>query len=165
MQVTITKACKAQVNEITEIYNLGIQSRLATFDLTQVPASKVATWFEQIDRYPVLVATAANQTLGWARLMPYRPRACYQPIVEYSVYLADSAQGKGVGFKLMNELLAQAKSLGYRKVVSRIFTDNKASLALCQKLGFRTVGVYYQHGQIDGQWLDVAIVEYLIDQG
>lgn len=37
-----------------------------------------------------------------------------------------------------------------------------ASLGLVRKLGFREVGVYEKHGQLDGQWRDVAIVERLI---
>jgi RimJ/RimL family protein N-acetyltransferase len=46
--------------------------------------------------------------------------------------------------------------------VSRVFPFNTASRALCRACGFREVGVYEKHGRLDGQWLDVVIVERLI---
>ena len=45
------------------------------------------------------------------------------------------------------------------KLVSRIFPENDASRALCRALGFREVGVYEKHGQLDGVWKDCVIVE------
>jgi len=36
---------------------------------------------------------------------------------------------------------------------------------LLQRLGFREVGVYEKHGQLDGVWRDVVIVEYLLPEG
>ena len=51
---------------------------------------------------------------------------------------------------------------GFWKLVSRVFTDNTASRRLIGSLGFREVGVYEKHGQLDGVWRDVVIVERLI---
>ena len=48
--------------------------------------------------------------------------------------------------------------------MSRIFPFNVASRALCRACGFREVGVYEKHGCLDGQWLDVVIVERLIPE-
>jgi len=62
----------------------------------------------------------------------------------------------------LGALLIRAKSHGFSKVLSRIFTFNYASLALCKKLGFREVGIYERHGQLNGKWLDVVIVEKLL---
>ena len=50
------------------------------------------------------------------------------------------------------------------EAASRIFPFNAASRALCRACGFREVGVYEKHGQLDGQWLDVVIVECLIPE-
>jgi phosphinothricin acetyltransferase len=43
-----------------------------------------------------------------------------------------------------------------------VFAFNAASRALCRACGFREVGIYEKHGQLDGHWLDVVIVERLI---
>ena len=46
--------------------------------------------------------------------------------------------------------------------MSRVFADNTASRALLRSTGFREVGVYEKHAQLDGVWRDVVIVERLL---
>ncbi len=102
--------------------------------------------------------------IGSASLSSYRPRACYAGIAEFSIYLDRRARGRGLGRPLLNALVDTARQRGYWKLVSRIFTFNQASRALCRACGFREVGVYEKHGQLDGAWLDVVIVERLIPE-
>ncbi|RPJ35195.1 MAG: GNAT family N-acetyltransferase, partial [Planctomycetaceae bacterium] len=71
-------------------------------------------------------------------------------------------RGRHIGDQLLPVLIAEAGRLELRKLLSRVFLVNKASRALCQKHGFREVGIYEKHGKPDGQWLDVVIVERLI---
>ena len=51
---------------------------------------------------------------------------------------------------------------GFWKLVSRVFVENSASRALLKAVGFREVGTYEKHGQLDGVWRDVVIVERLL---
>jgi phosphinothricin acetyltransferase len=62
----------------------------------------------------------------------------------------------------MEALIAAAETAGFWKLVSRIFVENEASLALMRRLGFREVGRYEKHGKLDGVWRDVVIVELLL---
>ena len=59
-------------------------------------------------------------------------------------------------------LIEECEARGHWKLLSRIFPQNEASLALARSLGFREVGVYRRHGQLDGEWLDCVIVEILL---
>jgi phosphinothricin acetyltransferase len=68
----------------------------------------------------------------------------------------------GAGRMALEALIAAAAVAGFRKLVSRIFLENTASRRLVASLGFREVGIYEKHGQLDGVWRDVAIVEKLI---
>ena len=52
---------------------------------------------------------------------------------------------------------------GFWKLLSRVFVENKASLALLRSVGFREVGVHQKHGKLDGVWRDVVAVERLLD--
>ena len=63
---------------------------------------------------------------------------------------------------MMRALIAQAPAKGMTKFIARIFKENAASLSLCDRLGFRQVGVYEKHGQLDGEWRDCVIVELLL---
>lgn len=160
----IRHATVADAAAIADIHNQGIAARSATFDTEPRVAADVAAKLAAQGRHPVLVAVDGDgRVLGWAGLGDYRPRACYAGIAEFSVYLDRDARGRGLGRALLAALVEAARGLGYGKLVSRVFTFNTASLAMCRACGFREVGVYEKHGRLDGRWLDVVIVERLIE--
>lgn len=113
---------------------------------------------------PLVVAeTPSGEVVAWASAPPYRPsRDAYADIAEFSIYVGRAFRGLGAGRATLTALLEEAERGGIRKLVSRIFPENEASLALCRSLGFREVGVYQAHGQLDGVWRDVVIVERLL---
>lgn len=159
----IRSAIPADAPAIAAIYNQAIAERAATFETTLRTAQDIEQRLTELARYPLLVATDdAGVVLGWAGLSRYRPRDCYAGIGECSVYLEPAARGRGIGRQLLQALIEVAGERGYHKLVSRIFLFNTASRALCRALGFREVGIYERHGQLDGRWLDVVIVERLI---
>src|SRR5205823_3048113 len=98
----------------------------------------------------------------WASTSLYRSRECYRGVAEFSIYVARSHRGRGVGRAALTALLDQAEAMGFWKLVSRIFVENEGSRRLCTALGFREVGVYEKHGRLDGVWKDCVIVERLI---
>jgi phosphinothricin acetyltransferase len=150
---------------VAAIYNQGIAERAATFETEpRTPEEMARRIDEGPQRFPVLVAEDRSGILGWSSISAYRPRACYAGVGEFSVYVQRAARGRGVGRALVAALVEEARARAYWKLLSRIFTFNAASLALCRSLGFREVGVYEKHGRLEGRWLDVVIVEKLIPE-
>lgn len=149
---------------MARIYNEGIADRVATFETRERSAAEVEAWIAD-DQYPVLVAASEGGVTGWIAASRYRERACYAGIVEFSVYVAREARGRGLGGALMSAFLSACEAAGHWKVVSRIFPENGASLALCRRHGFREVGIYRRHGRLDGRWRDCVIVERLLGPG
>ena len=148
---------------ITRIYNAGIAERTATFETEPRTVDQIVQRLRVLDRYPLLVAEdATGSVIGWAGLAEYRPRQCYAGIAEFSIYLEREVRGRGIGKALLTALIDAAGERGFWKLVSRIFPFNTASRALCRACGFREVGVYERHAQLDGRWLDAVIVEKLI---
>jgi L-amino acid N-acyltransferase YncA len=147
----------ADATRITEIYNQGIRDRIATFETEPRTVETVRGWFNQ--PYPVVVVVADDNVIAWASTSSYRPRACYAGNAEFSVYVHRDWRGRGVGSLAMQALIEEARSAGLEKLVSRVFIENEASLRMLGKLGFRAVGIYERHGQLDGVWRDVVIVE------
>ena len=146
-----------------EIYNQGIEDRVATYETELRSAEEQQAWLRAIaDRYPAVVAQIDGEIVGWAGAGPYRARECYRGIGEFSMYVRRDWRGRGVGDLLVAALIIEAERLGLWKLLSRIFPFNEASRALCRKHGFREVGVYEKHARLDGRWLDVVIVERLI---
>jgi phosphinothricin acetyltransferase len=148
---------------IAEIYNEGIEDGTATFE-TRL-RSRGETAARIADREPILVADRSSQIVGWAGITPYSERAAYATIGVYAVYVARSARGGGVGTVLLRELVAHARDQGMHKLLANIFVGNAASLAIARACGFREVGMQERHGQLDGCWIDVWLVELLLDGG
>jgi phosphinothricin acetyltransferase len=154
-------AIKADAEAIARIYNQGIEDRVATFETRLRTPHDVESWFDGV--HPVVVVMDEGQVIAFASTSTYRPRDCYAGIAEFSVYTARDARGKGAGRMAMIALISAAEQAGFWKLVSRIFPDNRASLALMRSLGFREVGIYEKHGKLDGIWRDVVIVERIIE--
>ena len=162
--LTIRDAGPADAAAIARIYNQGIEDRGATFETAPRTPTDISKRLAEMDRFPVLVAEHEGALVGWAGLGSYRDRACYAGIAEFSIYLDRSARGRGIGRELLAALVESAREHGYWKVVSRVFPSNAASRSVCRACGFREVGVYEKHAQLDGQWMDVVIVERLIPE-
>src|SRR5580704_1392027 len=142
---------------LAAIYNEGIEDRVATFETRRRSDDDVRGWFD--GRHPIVVVEDEGQIVGFASTSTYRPRDCYAGIAEVSVYVARNFRRHGAGRVALIELIQQAKAKGFWKLVSRVFPENEASRALIRSLGFREVGIYEKHGQLDGRWRDVVIVE------
>ena len=142
--------------EVAVIYEAGIRTRDATFE-TAVPA------WEEWDAGHLprvrLVAVEGGAVVGWAALSRISARACYAGVAEDSVYVAPNRQGHGVGRALLEELVARAEVEGIWTLQTSIFPENRASLALHLRRGFRVVGVRDRIAQLDGVWRDTALLE------
>ena len=120
-------------------------------------ADDVASWFDGV--HPIIVGEEAGKVFAFASTSNYRPRDCYKGIAEASVYVARNARCRGAGRAVLQALITACEQAGYWKLVSRVFPENVASRRLIDSFGFREVGVYQKHGQLDGVWRDVIIVE------
>ena len=148
---------------ITAIYNEGIADRIATFETEPRSDAQIATQLQQKgEHYPTVVAEQGGHVIAWAGASAYRSRPAYAGVAEHSVYVARSARGKGAGRAVLDALCRVYAERGFWKIVSRIFPENTASLALHERCGFRVVGIYQRHGKLDGQWRDCVIVERLL---
>jgi L-amino acid N-acyltransferase YncA len=148
---------------IAAIWNIGIAERMATFETRPRTSADIAARIGT--HMPLLVAISGiGGMAGWAGLSPYSERPCYAGIADFSIYLHPRARGSGVGRALLQALIDEAAARGFWKLLSRVFPENRASRALCARLGFREVGRHERHARLDGQWRDVVLVERLIPQ-
>jgi len=156
-------ATVADAPAIAAIYNQGIEDRIATFETEPRTPELIAKQLsEKADHFPTVVAERHGEVIAWASAGPYRSRPAYAGVAEHSVYVARSARGKGAGRVALDALCRAYAERGFWKLVSRIFPENTASLALHERCGFRVVGVYERHGKLEGVWRDCVIVERLL---
>jgi L-amino acid N-acyltransferase YncA len=164
-EITVRPANVADVPEITRIYNEGIRDRLATLETEERAPQERLTWLEARDeRHPVLVAEQAGAVVGWGSLNVFNPRPAYAHVADFSIYVGREARGAGVGKVLLAALIERARQLAYHKLVLAAFPQNEAGMRLYARFGFREVGVYREQGLVDGAWVDVVIMERLLDE-
>ena len=141
---------------VKAIYEQGIAGGQATFEI------EAPSW-DDWDRAHLeghrLVALQDGEVAGWAALSPVSGRCVYQGVSENSVYVADSAQGRGIGRALLDELIARSERDGIWTIRAGIFPENEASIELHKRCGFRVVGVHERIGKHHGVWRDVVLME------
>jgi len=147
---------------LNEIYNHYILHTPITFDVEPKTLSQRAEWLAQFSttgRHQCFVATENNVLQGWACSGPYRPKAAYQTSVEFSVYLAPEAQGRGLGRTLYGTLLSALANEDVHRALAGVTQPNDASMALHRRVGFETVGLYTEVGRKFDRYWDVVWME------
>ena len=172
--------------QIRSIYNREVEGTTATFDLVPRTLEDQRNWLAArtgvfsaivaVDPVAPAVAPPAGASavgddgsrpgtghvVGFASLSPYKERAAYRTTVEDSVYVHRSAQGRGIGTALLEHIVDLAAASGFHAVMARIEATGTASRALHARCGFELVGIEREVGRKFGRWLDVAVMQRLL---
>lgn len=163
MSVTWRLATREDAGRIAQIYNEGIEDRVATFETRLRTEAEMVDWLVQRgQRYAVLVATEDADVLGFASLNPYSQRECYAGVADLSVYIRRDARGRKIGRLLMEALIETAVRHRFHKMILSAFPENAAGLALYKRFGFREVGIFEKQARLDGVFRDVVHMEKLL---
>lgn len=159
---------------LMNIHNPEIIESSISFDLVPRNLNEQEHWIRaHRATHPCLVAineedmlgeigARSERILGFALVSPFRERPAYATTVENSVYVHRSARGRGVGEKLLRELIMTAQESGFHSIVARIVSDNGGSIRLHEKCGFTLVGTEIEVGRKHGRWLDVVEYQYVV---
>jgi L-amino acid N-acyltransferase YncA len=164
MEFVTRFACLEDIPLITEIYNQGIEDRIATLETTLRTVDDMINWFVgRSEKHKVVVITDETGILyGWASLNVFNSRCCYGGVADISIYIEREMRGKGLGKILLNYLTQVAKEHGFNKLVLSTFDFNEVGRGLYKSQGFREVGTYMNQGMLDGKFVNVTIMEKLL---
>jgi L-amino acid N-acyltransferase YncA len=141
---------------VKSIYEQGIATGHATF---QTEAPTWAEWNTAHTQTCRLIAIMETNIVGWAALTPVSSRCVYAGVAEVSVYVATEARGKNIGNLLLQNLITESEKNNIWTLQSGIFPENKSSIALHQKNGFRIIGYREKIGKMGNTWRDNLILE------
>ncbi|MET0786594.1 MAG: N-acetyltransferase family protein [Paenisporosarcina sp.] len=156
MTVLIRSMISSDWSSVKEIYEEGIHSKNATFE-TQAPTFD--KWMESSHPECHLVAELEGEVVAFAKVLFTSARPVYAGVGEVSIYVHPKAKGKGIGKKLLLELIRVSEEKGFWTLKAVIFPENEASLHLHKSCGFRLVGVHERMGRMDGIWRDNVLLE------
>ncbi|RCV49160.1 GNAT family N-acetyltransferase [Marinitenerispora sediminis] len=112
---------------------------------------------------PFLVAELDGAVVGYAYAAPWKPKPAYRHTVENSVYLAPDRTGRGLGGRLLAELLEECARCGVHQVVAVIAdSGTESSAALHLRHGFTEVGRLRRVGRKHGRWIDTRLFQCAI---
>ena len=153
-------ATENDLGGITDIYNEAILTTTATFDTDPVTEAQQRDWFADHDaRYPVLVAEADGDVVGWASLSRWSGRCAYADTAEISLYVKSNWRGRGIGKQLIGETVQAGQDAGLHTVLARIADGNEVSVHLHKSVGFELVGIMREVGFKFDRLLDVHLMQ------
>lgn len=145
---------------IVEIYNSTISSRQATADTQPITVESRHAWFSEHtpEKRPLWVTEERGQVAGWLSFSDFYGRPAYAGTAELSIYLAESARGKGIGAYFLTEAIAFAPKIGVHTLLGFIFGHNTPSLRLFEKFGFERWAHLPRVAMLDGIERDLDIL-------
>lgn len=141
---------------VKKIYEEGIATGNATF---QGLAPSWEEWDSSHVKSSRIVAIINGEVVGWAALTPVSGRCVYSGVGEVSVYVSESARGKGVGKALLGELIASSENDGFWTLTAGVFPENEASLRIHRQSGFKVLGIRERIGKLNGVWRSTVFLE------
>ncbi len=150
--LTVRNATLADLPRIVDIYNETIPGRIVTADLEPVTVEQRRPWFDRHTsvRRPLWVVEIKDGIAGWLSFESFYGRPAYDATVEISLYVAAASQRQGIGRFLLEQALSRSPQLGVRTLLGFIFSHNAPSIALFEKFGFSTWGLYPDVAELDG---------------
>lgn len=155
--LAVRDAAAGDIPSITALYAREVNAGVSTYECRAPSEAEMAgRWQALVQQgFPYLVAELDGRFAGCAYASSYRTREGYRWTVEDTVYVLPAARGRGVGIELLRSLIDVCTRLGYRQMVAVIGDrTNAASIALHERLGFQTAGVFPGLGWKHGRWLD-----------
>ena len=147
---------QSDYKQVRAIYEAGLNTGIASFETESLDWED---WDKKYLKACRFVAEIENKVVGWVALTPFSKRAVYRGVAELSLYIDPAYSGRGIGNMLLEKLIEEAQKEGFWTLQAAIFPENKASIHLHQKNGFRIVGFREKIAQRDGQWYDNVLME------
>jgi phosphinothricin acetyltransferase len=153
---------------IQSIYAHHVLHGLASFEEEPPPLEEIERRYRDVTGrgLPYLVAELGGVMAGYGYCAPYRARSAYRYALEDSVYVRHDMTGRGVGKRLLDELIVRCAALGYRQVIAVIGDSaNVASIGVHAACGFLRVGTLRSVGFKFGRWVDSVFMQRPLGPG
>lgn len=161
-------AAPADLPAIHSIYSHHVLHGLASFEEEPPSVEELTRRFRDVTqkRLPYLVAEYGYEVAGYGYCAPYRARSGYRHTLEDSIYIRHDMTGRGIGKRLLEELIRRCEALGYRQIIAVIGdSGNAASIAVHAACGFLRVGTLRSVGFKFGRWVDSVYMQRPLGSG
>lgn len=163
MSFVIRLATVTDLPAVRDIYNHYVATSTCTFQVDPDTEAERLAWFRaHQSAHPITVAELGDEIVGWASLSRWNARCAYARSVEASVYVRPDRHRRGLGRALLVDLIERARAAGHHTILGGVCTEQAASIALQESLGFERVACFREVGHKFGRWLDVAYMQLML---
>lgn len=165
MKIAIRPYQTEDTQAILDIINYNILHSTALYDynIRTYEQQKAILDDKLAKNFPVIVAEANGQVVGFGMYSEFRFREAYKFTVEHSVYVANDYHGKGIGNLLLAELITLAKVQKLHTMIAVIDAENQGSVSFHEKFGFKTVGIIKESGYKFNRWLHSVFMQLILE--
>jgi L-amino acid N-acyltransferase len=167
--VTIRDATPADMGALRDLYNATVLTTTTAWTETIQTLAQRRAWFrtQQRNDHPVLVAERDGSVVGFTAYGTFRGSGKwpgYRYTVEHTIHVERSNWGTGVGRALLEALIERAIGAGIHVMVGAIDSRNVASIRFHDRLGFTEVARMPEVGRKFDQWLDLVLMQRILDE-
>ncbi len=156
MKSEIRKGIVADAPYIAEIQNYYILNTTITFELEPISIEEMERRISEIvANYPFLVYIEDGELKGYCYAHKWKERKAYSATAEISIYLHPTVCQRGVGLRLMTQLIEECRNRGLKTLIACVTEENAGSIHFHKKLGFEKVSHFRAVGRKFDRWLDV----------
>lgn len=161
----IRKAQETDLPIILELMNHAILNTTSIYEYKRRDQKYMEAWFfeRQAAKFPVLIYEIDREPVAFGTYGNFRSGSAYRSSVEHSVHVHQDFQGKGIGKKLLLDLIERAKKEGRHAMIAGIDSENEKSLQFHVKMGFQEKGRFPQIAFKFGKWLDLVLMQLLLN--
>ena len=165
MKIAIRPYQTEDTQAILDIINYNILHSTALYDYNiRTYEQQKAILDDKLSKnFPVIVAEANGQVVGFGMYSEFRFREAYKFTVEHSVYVANDYHGKGIGNLLLAEIITLAKVQKLHTMIAVIDAENQGSVSFHEKFGFKTVGIIKESGYKFNRWLHSVFMQLILE--
>lgn len=155
--MTIRNVSIDDAEAIARIYNRYITETTTSFETSPLSVEDMRQRIVELSSiYPYYVAVTDNKVIGYCYVHLWKERAAYRNTLETTIYLDPDVKHKGIGSRLMQQLIEECRKQGYKTLIACVTAENIESREFHSRLGFKQVSLFEGVGCKFGRYLDVA---------
>lgn len=163
MNVKIAPLTKDCQTEVIDIFNYYVVNSFAAYPEQKLPYEFFDHFLKMCEGYPALTATdEQGNILGFGMLRAYNPFPTFSKTAEITYFVKPGYTGKGIGKRILDSLLAEAREQGLTSVLASISSLNEGSIAFHRKNGFVEGGRLREVGNKKGKTFDVVYMQKML---
>lgn len=159
----IRKAETRDAATLAAIYAPYVEHTAYSYEYEAPDAAEFARRLESLSvQFPYLVWEEDGRILGYAYASQTFARKAYGFLADLSVYVSDTARGKGIGRQLYVTLEEILRRQGYCRLYAVVTSANEGSCRFHEALGYRKLTVFQKSGQKFGKWYSTVWYEKVL---